>query len=364
MKPSVRSNLPQLHALMGLAALLAVANSAMAQCPPIPSASQIADPYAGQAPPAPAQITTTSRVHIPNGDASYCLYTPPAGKNLGVILYLHGAQFIEDGKHDPMLQWFADVGYYIVYPYITDPTHYPTQARDALAHGIDELTASGIPVTNVAIAGFSLGGLASVRVAALWSQQNLQPAIRAIVLHDPAGMDFLWLLDIWGEYDLSTAGLSPIRCNTRLLIIQAQTSVGDPNSGALHIWNNLPQLAKYAGTTGTAGNRNFLRIPHDASHQNRAPFVTLESNHEVVDAFPLTSMDWYGYWAPLFGTVWEAFTGSPFLSYSPLCNSPSTTGTCTYTRDMGTWEIDNVDATTMLNAADLSLLGSLPNYCP
>jgi hypothetical protein len=75
-------------------------------------------------------------------------------------------------------------------------------------------------------------------------------------------------------------------------------------------------------------------------------------------------MDWYGYWAPLSGTVWEAFTGSPIVSYSPLCNSSSTTGTCTYTRYMGTWEIDNVDATTMLNAADLSLLGSLPNYCP
>jgi hypothetical protein len=219
----------------------------------------------------------------------------------------------------------------------------------------------------VAIAGFSLGGLAAVRVAALWSEQNRQPAIRAIVLHEPAGMDFLGGLVDSSEYDLSIAGLSPIRCNTRLLIIQAQESVGASNSGALHIWNHLPQIAKYAGTTGTAGNRNFLRIPDDVSHENPAR-DTRKSTHGVVgaspDSTPLTSMDLYGYWGPLFGTVWEAFTEAPFFSYSPLCNSSSMTETCASTRYMGTWVIDNVDATPMLNAADLNLLESLPNYCP
>jgi pimeloyl-ACP methyl ester carboxylesterase len=295
------------------------------------------------------------------GGSSYCLYRPPTGVTpLGVILYNHGAQLFERGLHDPMAQWLAQRGYYVVYPHISNGTRYPTQARNALSHALEMLRDTGTPVDRVAVAGFSLGALAAVRVAATWNQE---PPIRAIVLHEPAGMKAIRWLNVAGEYDLSPAGLRSIRCDTRLLIVQAQSSAERSNSGALPVWNALSQLAKYAGKAGTQPNRNFLLVPHDSSHQNTAPFVTLRSEHQVPTAIPLTSMDWHGYWLALHAAVFEAFFGTPGDGTSSLCNTSSTSGSCASTRSMGRWLIDGAPATPMSNAADLDLLRGFPSYC-
>jgi pimeloyl-ACP methyl ester carboxylesterase len=221
------------------------------------------------------------------------------------------------------------------------------------------LRGAGVRIDRLAVAGFSLGGLAAARIAATWTQQ---PPIRAIVLHDPAGISYLPLLNLAREYDLSERGLAAIRCDTRLLIVQSQSSVGHPNSGALAIWSHLPQVARYS-VTGTP-NRNFLRVPDDTSHQNRFPYLTLPSLHETSSALPLTSMDLHGYWLPLYRAVYEAFFAVPEDGVSALCNSSSTTGSCARTRYMGAWVMDGVPATPMQNAADLNLVEGLQDRCP
>jgi hypothetical protein len=91
--------------------------------------------------------------------------------------------------------------------------------------------------------------------------------------------------------------------------------------------------------------------------------MTLESTNDTPGAFPITSMDWQGYWLPMFGAIWEAFYITPFWGYSSLCNTTSTTGSCSLTRNMGTWSHDGVAATPMQNAADLRLLEGIPGYC-
>jgi hypothetical protein len=352
-------------ALSALCATVLTAGAAapsQAACPAIPTAAQTSDPYAGLAPIAAPRITVATRTDVPNGGASYCLYHPALGRPvLGMLLFAHGAQLTEQGLHDPVAEWLAELGFYVVYPYISDATRYPSQARAALSHALTSLAVQGVRIDRLAVAGFSLGGLAAVRVAATWT---LHPPIRAIVLHDPAGLSYLPLLNLAREYNLSKSGLAAIRCDTRLLIVQSQTSTGSSNSGALTIWNNLPQVARYSGATGRAPNRNFLRVPHDASHRDRPPHVTLPSLHEASTALPLTSMDLYGYWLPLYRAVYEAFFGVPEGGTSALCNGPDATGSCARTRDMGTWLIDGVPATPMRNAADLQLLQGFPSHCP
>ncbi len=348
--------------VLGIAFASGAAGGAHAACPPIPSAAQTADPYGGLAPIGAPRIASAARSDVPNGGSSYCLYHPSLGRPvLGMVLFAHGAQLAEQGVHDPVAGWLAQLGFYVVYPYISDATRYPSQARTALSHALTSLGDAGVRIDRLAVAGFSLGGLAAVRVAATWTQH---PPIRAIVLHDPAGMSFLPLLNLAREYNLSKSGLAAIRCDTRLLIVQSQAAAGNPNSGALTIWNNLPQVARYSGATGEASNRNFLRVPDDASHQDRFPYVTLPSLHETSHALPLTSMDLYGYWLPLYRTLHEAFFGVPEGGVSALCNGPSTTGSCAGTRDMGAWLVDGVPATPMRNAADLDLLQGFADRCP
>jgi hypothetical protein len=350
-------------AIMGMTlAMSGAAAPAQAACPPIPTAAQTSDPHAGVAPIGPPRITVAARRDVANGGSSYCLYQPSLGRPvLGMVLFAHGAQLSEQGLHDPVAQWLAELGFYVVYPYVSDATRYPSQARGALSHALTSLRSAGVQIDRLAVAGFSLGGIAAVRVAATWT---LHPPIRAIVLHDPAGMSYLPFLNLGREYDLSRSGLASIRCDTRFLIVQSQTSTGHPNSGALTLWSNLPQVARYSGATGSAPNRNFLRVPDDTSHQDRPPHVTRPSLHETSNALPLTSMDLYGYWLPLYRTVYEAFFGVPPGGASALCNGSSTTGSCAQTRDMGAWLIDGVPATPMRNAADLNLLQGFPTYCP
>ena len=111
-----------------------------------------------------------------------------------MILYLHGYQ-AEVGAYDPMLQDFAKSGFYVVYPYYPILTgaligggreagpYYPARARAALSDALSTLKAKrNVDIQRVAVAGYSFGAAAAVRVAATWTGS---PAIRAIVLHDP-----------------------------------------------------------------------------------------------------------------------------------------------------------------------------------
>src|SRR5262245_9646019 len=127
--------------------------TAPTECAPIPGNPRVwpfelqDPPYKGSAPLAPQQISDIKRSHhdgpvtpvpaytiltveifpaVPDHrGASYCLYTPPAGTTLagtapadpqGLILFLHGAGGFLWGSssNDPMLQYLASNGFYVV----------------------------------------------------------------------------------------------------------------------------------------------------------------------------------------------------------------------------------------------------------
>jgi hypothetical protein len=326
--------------------------SASASCPPIPSAG-VADPLAGVAPAAPHQVTSIARTwHAPSAGApGYCLYQPPASAQ-GLVLFNRGWQFFgEDGGLDPLAQFLASQGYYVIYPDLDESSlsplpDWPAQGRAAIAAALAELAGHGITITRLAVAGHSLGAVAAMRVAATWTGT---PSISAALLAEPAGSSFL--PSGAGPWDLSAAGLSSVSSSLHLLIIQAHSSVGDANSAAVTIWNALPQIPK----TNAAGQfqKNFLRVLDDSSHFWYPPawHSSLQSQHNSISALPLTAMDYWSYWNPIFAGIDEAFKGGPSLSGSAYCNVAG--AACAATRFTGTWVLDGQPATAMQNAADL-----------
>ena len=376
--------------LMLAATLSSMSVPAGADCPliPIPNAWW-SPPHEGNAPKAPTQIKDMTREHFENSQnegASYCLYSPPPSEPAhGLIMFLHGGQPSEVGANDPMLQFLAKAGFYIVYPYIPrareDGPYAPSRARAALSDALSKLKVErNVDIQRVAVVGQSYGGAVAVRVAATWTQS---PAIRAIVLHDPWWDPVpicSWLATdrdrCAQEWDYITQPYTNIACSTRLLMMQAERGTGEHVN---RFWKNLQHIARYVGAPGsTTPQRNFLQVPHDVS-QRLALGIVLESTlltptvlapdtcrswnfwmgNWVDDDYGchLTSMDEYGYWRPTRAAVYEAFYGQPISpDYSPYCNSASKAGSCATTRDMGRWLMDNKEATPMKNAADLNLL--------
>lgn len=364
------------------------------ECPP--SAVPSAAPHEKLAPESPPQIKDVRRVHYTNtgpdtGDG-YCLYVPESNAD-GLILYVHGYQPSWSAhlvnQYDAMFQYFAKSGFYVAYPYM-DPWfaefRYPDFALAALNRALSKLQAEGIQIDKLAVAGHSLGAIAVARVAAMWKEQGRSPAIRAVVLHDPAGLRPFPDMPFPPPTEW-IAKLGAIPCDTNLLIIQAQTCASPEavNCAAIPIWRNLPQIAKYIGTSGAVSKRNVLRVSDDTSHANMGPGgegITLPSTHLAPTVLPapplceapqgggydygcyLTSIDYWGYWRPTLAAVSEAFTGNPVATdYSPYCSSADTTGTCAKTRDMGIW-LDGVAATPMKNAAEIpELATNYPDYC-
>jgi pimeloyl-ACP methyl ester carboxylesterase len=393
-------------------------------CPliPIPDAQAIADPDRERfpyPPPAPVRISDIERTNVDNlvsvegignVDASYCLYSPPLRSSpltpkKTLLLYNHGFQFGETGGLDAMLQYIANSGYYVVYPYIPfsfkpaigtevnlhsfmkEYQLYPTLAFSALRDALTRLQQQGVGIDHVAVAGHSLGGIAAVRVAARWAQEAQSPGINAIILHEPAGLDVLqgapFHLDTGlgaGLWARAQADLSAIRCQTYLLIILAEDSEGQSNSAAKLIWNNLPQISKFApssspGHTSLAQRyrRNLLMVRHDVSH---GALSTRRSDHVGVVAspwyryysdqprpMPLTSLDYHGYWRPLRGGL-----DMPTLPldrdalYDPYCNAIGPQ--CTSAKSMGRWG-DGVQASEKKIASELSgLISTFPDQCP
>src|SRR5262249_12690804 len=157
----------------------------------------------------------------------------------GLIMYLHGTQLgNEVGAYDPMLQFFAQSGFYVVYPYVTDENHYPTLAKGALGDAIAKIKSEkGVDIQSVAVVGHSHGGAAAVRVVATW---RAPPVIKALILHDTSGHECpvadedpkskSQRADCLNEWDFSFAELKKIPCSTHLLVIQAGSSVFGANS--------------------------------------------------------------------------------------------------------------------------------------
>jgi hypothetical protein len=284
-----------------------------------------------------------------------------------------------------MLQYLARSGFYVVYPYANsqdDQDNYPTRARVALTNALATLSAQGKNVTKVAAAGHSHGGAAAVRLTATWAGP---PAISALVLHDTSGHDCQGARDrprCHAEWDYSFAALEKIPCATHLLIIQADASRFGANS--MMFWKDLRHIAKFSGTSGSKFQRNYLLVPSDYSHALLLPPAILESTHLTPTVTPpaycralaglmgrsddygcyLSSMDYYAYWEPTRAAVYEAFGGELSSDYTPYCSSETTSGRCAMTRYMGVWELDGKPATPMMNAADLRLNQTYPDYCP
>ena len=281
-------------ALMLAAILGGTSIPARADCPliPIPNASK--PQHDGKTPKAPTQVKDMTREHFQNSQnegASYCLYSPPSGGPVhGLIMYLHGYH-VEVGAHDPMLQFLAKAGFYIVYPYYPlltkaliagareDGPYYPTRARTALSNALSMLKGErNVDIRHVAVAGHSFGAAAAVRVAATWTRS---PAISAIVLHDPsdAAAACQFAADkarCANEWDYTVQPFTNIPCSTRLLVIQSQTEYYKGfGAQVMENWQNLRHIAKFVGASGATPQRNFLRVPSDASHSRIA---TLESN--------------------------------------------------------------------------------------
>jgi hypothetical protein len=351
---------------------------AHAQCPTPPANVAEANPPAGvpQAPLRPNPFVPREAVAAAGATRGYCIYKPPALTSLSdtMIVYIHGAQTAEDGGLDAMLQTLASLGYFVVYPdvapitsnfFFTTFPNWQQQTRMVMTAALQRLANQGTPITNLVVSGFSLGAMAAARVAAAWTGP---PAIDALVLHDPAGQSFIVGPNQQGgnQFEVKASDLASVPSSIFLLINQSAQVVSDPNSSALLIWNNLPQIPRFTQRNGqTVPQRNFLRMRNDSSHGNATG--NRLSLHGSIAALPppfatnpffsitqFTSIDSFGYIFPLFGTAFEAVFGSNFLGYSALCNERSTTGNCALTRNMGTWA-DGIPATPMRNAGDLCL---------
>ena len=401
------------------------------ECAPIPGNPrewpyELQDPpFKGSAPLAPQQITDIKRSHhagpktpvpawvilpeVPDHrGSSYCLYTPPAGTtpagSQGLILFLHGAGgfFIRSGSNDPMLQYLASHGFYVVLPdaanLFLDMGFYPQRAGAALRDAVEHLRSRRVQIDKIAVVGHSLGGATAVRLMADWDHLTAPPPQKpppagqppkqtkpppplpkpsALVLLEGGGADDKVLAMLKGlgrnteSWDVTPRALESIQCATRLLIIEAEASALPPKPGQQSFWTNLKQIAKFTGAPGTTPpvlQRNFLRVRHDVSHAHMG--IVLPSTHAAPTAAPrqlcgvfnggkddygcyLTAMKFHGYWRPTLAAVHEAFTGKPLAdNYSPYCSSRDTSGTCAGTRFAGTWA-DGIAATPLLTAAEV-----------
>jgi pimeloyl-ACP methyl ester carboxylesterase len=383
-------------AMLALSVTSNEARAAEPNCPTIPDTSLWPDPQAGIAPQPPGQIKDMTREHVPNDaqpGAGYCMYSPKDTSQAiyGLIMYLHGYPplGVEPGSYDPMLQYLAKSGFYVIYPYApshSDQLKYPSLARAALTNALARLSQQNITITKVAVVGHSHGGAAAIRVAATWMAA---PPISALILHDTSGhacpdrsdQEDPQAQQCRQEWDFSFTALERIPCSTYLLIVGAEMSVHGGSS--MMFWKDLRHIARYAGTSGTTAKRNYLLVRSDMSHMVHLPPIRLDSTHltpivlhPVTCALStllsgrrddygcyLTSMDYYGYWEPTRAAIHQAFGGQMPDDYTPYCSSDSMSGVCTKTRDMGIWQTDGIPATPMMNAADMRLNQTYPDYC-
>jgi acetyl esterase/lipase len=308
-------------------------------CPPGPPAC---GPGSAAYPHAAARVTT-----IGSAAGQYTIYEPdmPAPATAPVLAFVHGFTLAENrSSYESMLQHFAKKGYIVVFPeygYLADVAGYLQNTRKGIADALHELQTNAHvkPDDHFGLFGHSLGGMLTLLVAASVSTSPVVPTPSVLVLHEPAGAALSGFTGI----DLAQSKLDGIDPKTRLLIIEAQTSLTDTNTASPDAWNNTKTIPR--------AQKNWLLVHTDG---HGAP--ALMSDHLGVQAdvgkaggAPLDAIDWWGYWRPTEAAFQEVF-GSPGAgAFSAFCSQAG--AKCDPVRDMGLWS-DGVPVTRGENAAD------------
>jgi pimeloyl-ACP methyl ester carboxylesterase len=213
---------------------------------------------------------------------------------------------------------------------------YEANARAAVRAALAELQSGPGPRPSgkLAYAGHSLGSLLALRLAATAAADGL-PSPVALVLHEPAGVAVRFV-----KFPLAPADLATIDPRARLLVIQAETSVGDRNSfaqGAFEATVSIPHERK-----------NLLVVRSDA--HGKPPLVSDHLGVQAGNGRPLDAIDWWGYVRPTEAALAEAL-GDPAPD-SAYCNEAGPR--CDWVRDSGTWS-DGTPVRRTQNAADVGL---------
>ncbi|MCG8587822.1 MAG: hypothetical protein MJE66_00880 [Proteobacteria bacterium] len=307
-----------------------------AGCDPLPTIVQA--PLGS--PVVPTPVTTAVRT----SDSSYCLYGDVSNTALTRLLfYIPGYGDGSTQPVDAMFQYLATnqegelgeddllVAYANRLPFW--PWSWRSRAEQNLEDVLGDLAARGIEIEQVVLAGFSAGGITAANVAARW--KSSWPTLEALVVNDPAGLDFFF----------SLGNLSAIPASTRLLVVQAETSVGS-NSAAGPIWEGTAHIPL---VSNGQYHKNYWVVSSDVSHS-----PTVVSEHLSIQATgseqPYNHIDYYGYWRRLYRAAWQAFLDAPLGDGSAYCNDA---GPCELSF-MGIWQ-DGIPATESRNAHDLGL---------
>ena len=234
-----------------------------------------------------------------SGVQRYGLSEPrePTPYSAPVVLYLQGYGAIgPDAYHDLMVH-LGRKGFTVIYPRYGWPWNsaaYEQNAVDALVDALDRLAGPDHvdpDPDHFAVAGHSLGGILSLRIANRAKTDDL-PIPDAIVLHDAAGYGTAAYPHIPLE------DLSDIDPDTLLAFIIAQTSIGEPGATGIVArgWNNTRQIPR--------DRKNALLIRSDGYGK-----PALISDHFSIVNGELDAIDWYGYWKPTEAALNCAFFG-------------------------------------------------------
>jgi hypothetical protein len=279
------------------------------------------------------------------GTGRYWVYEPaePRPDSAPVVVYLHGFGVFEPSLYDAQLRHLSRKGYVVVFPLYGyfDLESYEADARAAIAAALVELETGPEhvrPNGQLAYAAHSLGAVLAVRLAANGALEPKLPPPAGLVLHDPAGSER-------ASYDVSKGALASIPKSTRLLVIQAEASVDQPNSDAVSLFLQTESIP--------SEHKNLLRVYSDTHGTPTllSDHLGVQAGQDVFGVRPLDAIDWWGYARPTEGALAEAF-GAPFDGYSAFCRAAD--ATCDAVRDAGQWS-DGVPVKRLKNAGDLEL---------
>lgn len=253
------------------------------------------------------------------------LYEPadPAPQTAPVVVYFHGAQISDQrGDVDAELRHFAGRGSIVLYAEegTVNTAGYRDAGRRAVLAGMAELARPGHvrPSGRIAFVGFSLGGMVALQLANE-PKGSAVPRPGVVVLHDPAGECSRLV-----NGTVSDGTLTNLPRSVKLLIIQAETSVGSANSAAPGAWRNSLVTTK-----------NWLVVPSD--DYGEPPMVSDHAGSTGVTGGgspPLDAIDWWGYWRPTDRALESVF--SPDRNgYDVFCRKAG--ASCDPVRDMGRW---------------------------
>ncbi|HVU00979.1 MAG TPA: hypothetical protein VHE30_04475 [Polyangiaceae bacterium] len=309
-------------------------------CPP---AAPACGPGSASYPHASVRVTSSG-----TGVGTYALYEPdePRPASAPVVAFVHGFALTDNRPaYDAFLRHLARKGFVVVFPeygFIGDLTGYVPTARRTLADGLAAL-ADGTHVSpdgRFGMVGHSLGGMLALTLAATTTTAPAIPAPAVLVLAEPAGTTF----DALTGLDLSAPKLAGIAAGTKLLVIEAETSLTDANSASPDAWANT--------TTVRAADKNWL-VVHSDSHGAPA----LVSDHlgvqfDPASNAPLDTIDFWGYFRPTEAALDLVFGVASGGAYSPFCRDAS--AECDPVRDMGRWS-DGTPVRRIENAGDRGL---------